>query len=68
MKYRPEVSVIMNCFNGERYLEDALNSLLLQKYNKWELIFFDNHSNDNSKKIFLKIKDKRFKYYKSKKK
>ena len=29
--------------------------------------FWDNSSVDNSKKIFLKFKDKRFKYYKSKK-
>ena len=28
-----------------------------------ELIFWDNHSIDNSKKIFEKFKDKRFKYY-----
>ena len=33
------VSVIMNCHNGEKYLQQSLNSLLIQSYNNWELIF-----------------------------
>ena len=32
MKFAPLVSIIINCHNGERYLSDALNSILLQKY------------------------------------
>ncbi|MBK69089.1 MAG: hypothetical protein CMF54_04785, partial [Legionellales bacterium] len=36
-------------------------------YKNWELIFWDNFSNDNSKKIFLSYEDKRFKYFKSEK-
>ena len=36
------VSVIMNCFNGEEYLSEAINSVLLQTYKNWELIFWDN--------------------------
>ncbi|MFL2889558.1 MAG: glycosyltransferase family 2 protein [Pelagibacteraceae bacterium] len=66
---KPLVSVIMNCYNGEKFLEKAVRSVLNQKYKNWELIFFDNRSYDNSKKIFLNIskKDKRLKYFKSKK-
>ena len=60
---KPLVSVIVNCFNGEKYLEDCLNSILNQTYHNWEVIFWDNHSTDNSKKIFRKFNDKRFKYY-----
>ncbi len=59
----PLVSVIVNCFNGEKYLEECLNSILNQTYKNWEVIFWDNHSTDNSKKIFQKFNDKRFKYY-----
>ena len=57
------VSVIINCFNGERYLHEALTSVLNQSYKNWEIIFWDNQSTDNSKNIFNSFKDKRFKYY-----
>ena len=60
---KPLVSIIVNCFNGEKFLEDCLNSILNQTYHNWEVIFWDNHSTDNSKKIFEKFDDKRFKYY-----
>ena len=66
MKNKPIVSIIMNCFNGERYLSKSLKSLKEQKFKNWELIFWDNCSTDKSKKIFLSYKDKRFKYFKSK--
>ena len=62
------VSIIVNCFNGEKYLSKALNSLLNQKYKNFEVIFIDNCSTDSSSKIFKSIKDKRFNYYKTKKK
>ena len=48
---KPLVSIIMNCFNGEKYLLQSINSVLEQKYKNWELIFWDNKSTDNSKKI-----------------
>ena len=63
----PLVSIIMNCHNGEKYLNTSIKSILSQSYNNWELIFWDNNSQDNSKKILLKYKDKRIKYFKSKK-
>ena len=59
----PLVSIIVNCFNGEKYLDDCLNSIIFQSYKNWELIFWDNQSTDKSKKIFEKFKDKRFKYF-----
>ena len=62
------VSVIMNCHNGEKYLQQSLNSLLIQSYNNWELIFYDNCSTDNSALILKRYRDKRIKYFKSNKK
>ena len=59
----PLVSIIVNCFNGEKYLENCLRSILNQTYKNYEVIFWDNCSKDNSKSIFLSIKDDRFKYY-----
>ncbi len=60
---KPLISVIINCFNGEKYLDEALNSVLDQSYNNWEIIFWDNQSTDSSVKIFKNHKDKRFKYF-----
>ena len=60
------VSIVMNCHNGEKYLCEALNSIIKQSYKNWELIFFDNASNDNSSHIVKNFHDKRIKYYYSK--
>ena len=63
MKNEPLVSVIMNCFNGEEYLREAVNSIIKQNYENWEIIFWDNQSTDKSAEIFKSYKDKRLKYY-----
>ena len=60
---QPLVSVIMNCFNGERYLKDSIDSVISQTYKNWEIIFWDNQSSDKSAKIFKDYKDDRLKYY-----
>jgi glycosyltransferase involved in cell wall biosynthesis len=65
--FLPLVSIIMNCRNGEKYLKKSLKSVISQTYSNWELIFFDNCSKDRSKKILKEFKDKRIKYFKSKK-
>ena len=57
------VSIIVNCFNGEKYLKEALDSVLNQTYKNWEIIFWDNQSTDKSSKIFKNYKDQRFKYF-----
>ena len=61
------ITIILNCYNGEKYLNDALRSILKQSYKNWELIFWDNKSTDKSKKIFKSFKDKRFRYFYSNK-
>ena len=64
---KPLVSIIMNCHNGGKFLEQSVNSIISQTYKNWELIFWDNDSKDDSKKIITKFPDKRIKYFKSKK-
>ena len=59
----PLVSIVMNCYNGEKYLNQAIQSIRSQKYQNWEIIFWDNQSKDDSKKIFKSYKDERFIYY-----
>ena len=67
MSKKPLVSIIMNCFNGEKYLTESLKSIQNQNYKNWELIFWDNRSTDRSRIFFKKFRDKRFKYYYAKK-
>lgn len=65
-KSSPLVSVIINCYNGQKYLEESIKSVINQTYKNWEIIFWDNNSNDNSRKILKSFKDKRIKYFYSK--
>ena len=62
----PQVSIGLPVFNGEKYLEKTLNSLLDQKLSNFELIISDNNSNDNTANICKNYsnQDKRIKYYK----
>ena len=57
----------MNCHNGEKFLSESLSSILNQTYNNWEIIFFDNASNDKSREILKNYNDKRIKYFKNNK-
>jgi glycosyltransferase involved in cell wall biosynthesis len=66
-KKSPKVSIIMNCYNGEKFLFESIESVINQTYKNWELIFFDNKSKDKSKKIFFSFKDRRLKYFCGKK-
>lgn len=58
----PRVSVIINCFNGERYLIDAIESVYAQTYSNWEIIFWDNQSTDASAEIAQRFDD-RLRYF-----
>lgn len=61
----PLVTVIMNCYNGEKYLKDSINSVFDQKYKNWEIILWDNLSTDSSASIVESFQDDRISYYKA---
>ena len=60
----PRVSVGLPVYNGERYLPEALDSLLTQTYADFELIICDNASTDHTGEIAQSYaaKDKRVRY------
>ena len=60
------VSIITPVFNAERFLEETIQSVLEQTYEKWEMILIDDSSTDNSQEIIAKYKimDKRIKGFK----
>lgn len=62
---QPLVSVIMNCYNGEKYLLEAIESVYSQTYQNWEIVFWDNASTDNSAKVAKSFNHK-LKYFSSK--
>ena len=51
----PLVSVIINCLNGEEFIEDAITSVYRQSYTNWEIIFWDNASYDKTSEIVKKF-------------
>lgn len=60
---QPLVSVIMNCYNGEKYLRQAIESVFAQTYPNWEIIFWDNRSTDKSAEIVRSFGNPRLKYF-----
>jgi glycosyltransferase involved in cell wall biosynthesis len=58
------VSIIMNCWNGEKYLSEALDSVVAQTYSNWEIVFWDNASTDKSCDIALSY-GKKVRYFRS---
>ena len=62
----PKVNIIMNCYNGEKYLKEAIDSIYIQSYPNWEIVFWDNASTDNSP-IIAKCYDKKLRYFLAKK-
>jgi len=62
---RPRVSIGLPVFNGERFLEETLRSLLAQTYTDFELVISDNASTDRTPKICLEYasRDLRIRYY-----
>lgn len=53
----------MNCYNSDRFLRQALDSVIKQSYKNWELIFWDNQSTDSSAKIYKSYEDNRLRYF-----
>ena len=61
----PEISVIMPVYNGAQWLSEAIDSVLQQSFNDFELICVNDSSTDNSEEILIGYskKDKRVKYF-----
>ncbi|MEH6535203.1 MAG: glycosyltransferase family A protein [Psychroserpens sp.] len=65
MSNNPLVSVLMTVYNREKYIEQAISSVLKSTYTNFELIIVDDRSSDTSVEIAnrLALKDARIKVY-----
>ena len=54
----------MPSYNQGEFIEKAINSVLIQTYQNWELIIIDNNSNDFTRDVLKNIQDIRIKIYK----
>ena len=61
--HNPLVSIVINCYNSDEYLEIAIDSAINQTYKNWEIIFWDNQSTDESANIVKSYEDERINYF-----
>jgi len=59
MKQDIEISVLMSVFNGERYLSQAIESILNQTFTDFEFLIINDGSTDKSRDIVLSFHDPR---------
>ncbi|MCS6822061.1 MAG: glycosyltransferase [Microscillaceae bacterium] len=65
MTLEPKVSVILPFYNAEKYLAQAIESILNQSYHNFELLLLNDGSQDNSLEIATRFqsKDNRIQIY-----
>lgn len=61
------ISVVLPVYNGSRFLEESINSIISQTYNNWELLIIDDCSTDDTPMISKRFaeKDERIFYYRN---
>jgi glycosyltransferase involved in cell wall biosynthesis len=55
----PVVSVVLNCYNHEPYVGEAIESVLAQTFRDFELVVIDNGSTDGSRRVIQAFTDER---------
>ena len=65
MKNEPHVSIIIPMYNRERYIREAINSVLSQTFQDFEIVVIDDGSDDSSVNIVESITDNRIHIYKN---
>lgn len=61
----PKVSVVMPVYNAQKYLCDAIESILSQDFTDFEFIIINDGSTDNTESIILSYQDDRIRYFKN---
>lgn len=59
----PLISIIIPTYNRAKLLQKAIQSVLDQTYQNWELIIIDNYSDDGTKELIESYQDHRIKMH-----
>jgi glycosyltransferase involved in cell wall biosynthesis len=57
------ISIIVPCYNASSYLKEAIESVLKQTHQQFELILVNDGSTDDSETIIKSYRDERIRYY-----
>lgn len=63
----PKISVLMPVYNAEKFLKEAIDSILNQTFKDFEFLIINDASTDRSKEIILSYKNPRIRYFENKK-
>lgn len=63
----PKISVLMPVYNAEKFLKEAIDSILNQTFKDFEFLIINDASTDRSKGIILSYKDPRIRYFENRK-
>ncbi len=63
MRQEPRIAVYMSCYNHEKYVAEAMDSILNQTYSNLELFVVNDASTDNTGRILEQYTDERVHYY-----
>ncbi|MDA8618464.1 glycosyltransferase [Candidatus Pelagibacter bacterium] len=62
----PLVSILLNCYNAEKFISKAVESVLSQTYVNWELIIWDDGSTDKTLEVVKRYKSEKIFIYEQK--
>lgn len=61
------ISIVMPSYNTDKFIKDAIQSVVSQTYKNWELIIVDDCSDDNTLEVVRGFNDKRIRLFIAKK-
>ena len=50
-----KISVVMSCYNSERFLRQSIDSILMQSYREFEFIIWNDGSTDSTEEIVFRL-------------
>ena len=62
---RPDITVLMSVYNGERFIEGSIKSVLEQNFDRFELLVVDDRSTDRTPQLVSKFNDPRIRMFRN---
>lgn len=59
------ISVLLPVYNSEKYIKQAVNSILNQTFRDFELVIIDDGSGDNTAELIKEFTDERIRYFRT---